>query len=185
MHPSLLGFPCFFWVPHTPVLRVGLGFGCPRFDFLPGSWVSLVSFGCPTRRVCVWVLGLGAPGSIFYLGLGLLPFGVPRLAAAFPLSLLHYFTLILFHSHPSLPGAPGSIFYLGLGSPSLPRPSIYLRVPHPARFSAKGGLLRSVVSISLLSWFEFLFSCLCALCVLPSVNSLLPYLFSCFLIADI
>ena len=26
--------------------------------------------GCPRHGVCAWVLGLGAPGSIFYLGLG-------------------------------------------------------------------------------------------------------------------
>jgi len=65
--------------------------GCPRFDFLPGSWVCPFLFCAPHRSprpvrhaACAWVSGLGAPGSIFYLGLGfalscpVIPTGVPR-----------------------------------------------------------------------------------------------------------
>src|SRR5271157_2175687 len=90
---------------------------------------ATVHAACPRHGVCAWVLGSsslcaphplrnaeGAPGSIFYLGLGfLLPFyvGCPR----------HEVCAWVFGSsslrapHPlrNAEGAPGSIFYLGLG----------------------------------------------------------------------
>jgi len=80
-------------VPHTPVLRVGswvfFSAGCPRFDFLPGSWVSLlciprgaVTPACPglrgeLRRAAAFTVAAtfstlfyreGAPGLIFLPG---------------------------------------------------------------------------------------------------------------------
>src|SRR5208337_621724 len=44
--------------------------GAPGTESVPGSWVWV-----PQVRFSTWVLGLGVPGSIFYLGLG---FGCPR-----------------------------------------------------------------------------------------------------------
>ncbi len=65
--------------------------------------------GVPQVRFFTWVLGFsslrGAPGSVFYLGLGVLfSAGCPR---------QRFFTWLLGFSSPR--GAPGSLFYLGLG----------------------------------------------------------------------
>jgi hypothetical protein len=47
-----------FQVPQARSVCLSLGFGCPRFDFLPGSWVRV-----PQVRFFTWVLGSGAPGT--------------------------------------------------------------------------------------------------------------------------
>src|SRR5208337_623069 len=41
--------PCIRRVPQARSGCLGLGFGCPRFDFLPGSWVYLFLF-CHRER---------------------------------------------------------------------------------------------------------------------------------------
>src|SRR5208283_255918 len=56
-------------VPQARSVCLGLGFGCPRFDFLPGSWVCAPGTECvsgswvwvPQVRFSTWVLGLPFP----------------------------------------------------------------------------------------------------------------------------
>src|SRR5208282_2050524 len=93
-------------VPPTvlfPAVSV-LSAGCPRFDFLPGSWVSLPlpiptrRGGCPRHGVCAWVLGFSF---LFPLS-----FSLPQRSSAYSapprypllfLRLLHSYTFSLLY----------------------------------------------------------------------------------------
>src|SRR5208337_367920 len=95
-----------------------------------------------------WSAAEGAPGSIFYLGLGFALSGAP--GSIFYLGLGF-----------ALSGAPGSIFYLGLGF-------ALSGLVIPTEATAHLPLRSGGICFSLL---------LGVLCVLPSVNSVLPCLF--------
>src|SRR5208337_2398654 len=78
------------------------------------NWFHLRE-GCPRHGVCAWVLGLGAPGSIFYLGLG---FAFSR--SVIPLAQRGLCA-------PRFAGVERSLMDL---FPSR-QPQMYLRVPYP------------------------------------------------------